>query len=120
MLNDGSLALDILAGAGALLAGAGILIAGLAFAKTMKRVNASLDVMDRELEKLGTPAASTLTRIDETAKSLGSAASSLSQTAVLTKSALAPVIVNAGSVLAGISAGLRRLVTGKNSKDQPG
>jgi len=45
-------------------------------------------------------------------------ATSVSQTADLAKDAISPAIVNVGATLAGVSAGLRRLVTGKNSSGQ--
>ena len=52
-------------------------------------------------------------------QSLEDVAGSVSQTAALAKNALSPAIVNVGATVTGISSGLRRLVTGKNSTDQP-
>jgi hypothetical protein len=47
-------------------------------------------------------------------RSLEEAAGTLSRTADLTKSAVAPAIINVGATIGGITAGLRRLVTGKS------
>ena len=127
------LVLDVLAGVGALLVGLGVLIGMLALAKTLRRVNVTLDGVDQQLETLGRPVAKTLGHIDGIAdtadqtlsrlggvvQSLEDVAGSVSQTAALAKNALAPAIVNVGATVTGISSGLRRLVTGKNSTDQP-
>jgi uncharacterized protein YoxC len=129
----GVLVLDVLAGVGAFLVGLGVLIGMLALAKTMRRVNVTLDGVDRQLETLGEPVAKTLGHVDGIAdtadrtlarlgtavESLEGVAASVSQTTALAKNALSPAIVNVGATLAGISSGLRRLVTGKNSTDQP-
>jgi uncharacterized protein YoxC len=129
----GMLVLDVLAGVGALLVGLGVLIGMLALAKTLRRVNVTLDGVDQQLETLGRPVAKTLGHIDGIAdtadqtlsrlggvvQSLEDVAGSVSQTAALAKNALAPAIVNVGATVTGISSGLRRLVTGKNSTDQP-
>jgi hypothetical protein len=56
-----------------------------------------------------------ISHVDGVTKSLEATAGSLSSTADLTKSALAPAIINVGATLGGVSAGLRRLVTGKDS-----
>ncbi|HEY4433942.1 MAG TPA: hypothetical protein VGM99_06030, partial [Candidatus Cybelea sp.] len=71
--------------------------------------------VDRQLENLGVPVANTLVHVDEVTKSLGETAEALSRTADLTKSAVSPAIVNVGAAVTGITAGLRRLVTGKDS-----
>jgi uncharacterized protein YoxC len=129
----GMLVLDVLAGVGALLVGLGVLIGMLALAKTLRRVNLTLDGVDQQLETLGRPVAKTLGHIDGIAdtadqtlsrlggvvQSLEDVAGSVSQTAALAKNALSPAIVNVGATVTGISSGLRRLVTGKNSTDQP-
>ena len=129
----GSLILDVLAGAGVLLAGIGVFVGMRALAKTLERVNVTLDGVDRQLESLGAPVAQTLGHVDGIAdtadqtlaklggvvKSLEDVAGSVSQTAALTKNALSPAIVNVGATITGVSAGLRRLVTGKKSTDQP-
>ena len=112
----GSLVLDVLGGIGALLVGIGIFIAALAAAKTMTRLRTTLDEVDRQLENIGTPMTNTLTHVDEVTKSLEDTAGSLSRTADLTRSAVSPALINLGATLSGVTAGLRRLVTGKDSK----
>ncbi len=131
--NDwGVLAMDLAFGAGVLLAGGGFLIAMLAVARTLARVNLTLDEVDRQLVGLGTPVTETLNHVesiagnaDETLERLGKAVASIegvagtvSSTTTLTKEAIAPAIVNIGATLTGLSAGLRRLVTGKDSSGQ--
>ncbi|HEU5478942.1 MAG TPA: DUF948 domain-containing protein [Candidatus Tumulicola sp.] len=129
----GVLVLDVLTGVGALLVGVGVLVGMLALAKTLKRVNVTLDGLDRQLDNLGEPVAKTLGHVDGIAdtadqtlarlggvvQSLEDVAGSVSQTAQLAKNALSPAIVNVGAAVTGVSSGLRRLVTGKNSTDQP-
>jgi uncharacterized protein YoxC len=129
----GLLVLDVLVGIGVLLLGLGVLIGMLALAKTLARVNVTLDGVDRQLENLGQPVAKTLGHVDGIAdtadrtlarlggvvQSLEDVAGSVSQTAQLAKSALSPAIVNVGASITGASSGLRRLLTGKKSTDQP-
>lgn len=112
----GPLVLDVLGGIGALLIGIGVLVGMLALAKTLARVRTTLDAVDRQLENVGTPVTSTLTHVDEVTRSLEETATTISRTVDLTKSALVPAIVNVGSTLSGITAGLRRLVVGKDRK----
>jgi uncharacterized protein YoxC len=127
------LVLDVLVGVGVLLAGLGIFMGMLALAKTLARMNVTLDGVDRQLENLSGPVAGTLSHVDGIAdtadqtlarlsgvvKSLEDVAGSVSDTAQLTKNALSPAIVNVGAAITGVSSGLRRLVTGKKSTDQP-
>ena len=110
----GPLILDVLAGVGILLVGIGVFVAALALAKTLGRVRITLDEVDKQLESIGTPVSNTLAHVDEVTKSLEETAGTLSRTADLTKSAVTPAIINVGATLGGITAGLRRLVTGKN------
>jgi hypothetical protein len=110
----GPLVLDVLAGVGALLIGVGVFVASLALAKTLARVRVTLDGIDRQMENIGTPMTNTLAHVDEVTKSLEDAAGTLSRTADLTRSAVVPAIVNFGATLGGVTAGLRRLVTGKD------
>ena len=133
MIVNGSLIRDVLVGVGVLLMGIGVFVAMLALAKTLGRVNVTLDGVDRQLDNMGGPLANTLGHVDGIAdtadqtlarlggvvKSLEDVAGNVSQTATLAKNALSPAIVNVGATVAGVSAGLRRLVTGKNAKDQP-
>src|SRR5579863_7312755 len=125
--NDSSLIRDILVGVGVFLFGLGIFIAMLSLSKTLRRLNDTLDGVDRQLENLSEPVAKTLGHVDgiagtadETLARLGgvvgsleTVAGTLSEGAALAKSALAPAIVNVGATIGGVSAGLRRLVTGK-------
>jgi uncharacterized protein YoxC len=112
----GSLILDVLTGVGALLVGIGVFVGMLALAKTLARVRTTLDGVDRQLENIGAPVTKTLAHVDEVTKSLEETAGTLSHTADLTKSAVVPAIVNIGATLGGVTAGLRRLVTGKDRK----
>lgn len=126
---DWSIALPLGVGAGTLLAGIGILWGMAALAKTLGRVNRTLDEVDVQLANVGTPvgkalehlngiadtADKTVARVGTVVKSLEDVAENVSRTAELTKEAISPAIVNVGATIAGVSAGLRRLVTGKNS-----
>jgi hypothetical protein len=112
----GPLVLDVLGGVGALLVGIGALVAALALAKTLARFRTTLDGVDRQLENIGTPVTNTLAHVDGATRSLEATAGTLSRTADLTKSAVMPAIINLGATLGGVTAGLRRLVTGKDRK----
>jgi uncharacterized protein YoxC len=114
----GGLILDVLVGVGALLVGIGVAVAGIALAQALARLRTTLDGVDRQLDSIGVPVTSTLAHVDGVTRSLENTAGALSQTADLTKSAIVPAIVNLGATLGGITAGLRRLVTGKDRKDQ--
>jgi len=98
---------------GILLVGVGIFVAALALAKTLGRVRTTLDEVDKQLENVGTPVSNTLAHVDEVTRSIEETVGTLSRTADLTKSAVTPAIINIGAAIGGISAGLRRLVTGK-------
>lgn len=111
----GGLILDVLVGVGVLLAGVGIFIGMLSLAKTSARLRVTLDEVDRQLENIATPVASTLTHVDDVTRSLEETVGSLSRTADLAKSAVTPAIVNVGATISGVTAGLRRFVTGKDS-----
>jgi uncharacterized protein YoxC len=126
---DWGLVLDIGVGAGVLLVGIAFMIGMIAVSKTLARVNLTLDEVDRQISSLGTPVGETLTHVEgiagtaeETLSRIGKAvaqlegaAGTVSSTTTLTKDAIAPAIVNLGATLTGLSAGLRRLVTGKDS-----
>jgi len=114
----GPLILDVLAGVGALLVGIGVFVGMLALAKTAARLRTTLDGVDRQLEKVGTPVSNTLTHVDEATRSLEDSAAALSRTVDLAKNAVVPSIVNVGATLGGLTAGLRRLVIGKSPKGQ--
>jgi ABC-type transporter Mla subunit MlaD len=103
-----------------------------ALAKTLARVNVTLDEVDRQLDGMGKPlgqvlghvggiadtADQTLARLTGVVGSLESVAESISQTAQLTKDAISPAIVNVGATISGVSAGVRRLFNGRNQQDQ--
>jgi len=128
---DWSIVLDTGVGVGILLVGIGALIAGIALARTLGRVDRTLDVLDGQIETLGKPVGETLDHIggiadtaDQTlarlrgvVASLEGIANSVSETADLAKGALAPAILSVGATIAGVSAGLRRFVTGRTSGD---
>ena len=130
---DWSIVLDAGAGVGALLVGIGVLVAGLGLARTLRRVNGTLDVLDEQITAVGKPigqtldhlggiadtADQTLARLRGVADSLEGVAASAAQTAELAKGALGPAIINIGATIAGVSAGLRRIVTGKTSTGEP-
>ena len=128
---DWSIVLDVGVGVGVFLLGVGTFIAMLALAKTFGRVSVTLDEVDRQIAGSGKPigetlehvngiadtAEQTLARLSGVVKSLEDVAGSVSAAAILTKQALSPAIVNVGATISGISAGLRRLVTGRTSSD---
>jgi uncharacterized protein YoxC len=129
---DWSIVLSVGAGIGALLVGVGVFIAMRALAKTLARVSVTLDEVDRQLEGIGRPVGETLAHVggiadsaDQTiarlsgvVKSLETVAGSVAQTAELTKNAVSPAIVNVGAAITGVSAGLRRFVSGQNHSDE--
>ncbi len=123
--------LDVGVGAGALLVGVGFFVAMIALAKLFARLRTTLDEVDRQIRDVGKPVGEALEHVeaisataDETLARLGGAvgalesvANSVSGTTSLVREALSPAIVNIGATLAGVSAGLRRLVTGKSPRD---
>jgi len=129
--TDWSFVLDFGVGIGVLLVGIGALLAGIALARTLGRVNQTLTVIDGQIENLGKPigetldhvggiadtADQTLARLRGVVGSLEGVTSSVSETADLIKGAVAPAIVNVGATISGVSAGLRRIVTGRTSSD---
>jgi len=129
-MNSGfnwAIVLDIGVGVGVLLVGIAMMVAMSALAKTLARVNVTLDEVDRQLEAVGKPvgealasvggiadsADRTIARLTGVVKSLEDVAGHVSSTAQLTKDAVTPAIVNIGATISGVSAGLRRLVNGR-------
>ncbi len=124
-----SIVLDVGVGLGVLLAGIGVFIAMRALAATLVRVNVTLDQVDGQMISLGRPLTDTLThvggiadtadttiaRVSRVVGSIESVAGSAATTAKLAQNAISPSLVNVGATLAGISAGLRRLVRGRGS-----
>jgi uncharacterized protein YoxC len=123
--------LDVGAGAGIFLVGAGIFVAMLALARLFVRLGKTLDEVDRQIAGIGKPVGEALEHVegisataDETLARLGGAvgalesvAASVSGTTALVRQAISPAIVNIGAALTGVSAGLRRLVTGKSARE---
>ena len=124
---DWAIVLDIGVGVGVLLVGIAMMIAMMALAKTLARVNVTLDEVDRQIEAVGKPvgdalasvggiadsADQTIARLTGVVKSLEDVAGHVASTAQLTKDAVSPAIVNVGATLSGVSAGLRRLINGR-------
>jgi uncharacterized protein YoxC len=108
------------------LVGVAFVIVMLAVARTLRRLEKTLDGVDEQLAALGKPvsdtlahvggiadtADQTLARLSGVVTSLEQVAASLASGAKLTQDALSPAIINVGATLGGISAGLRRLVRG--------
>lgn len=131
MTVDWSIVMYVGLGVMGLLVGFGVLIACLALANTLKRVNRTLDVVDAQVQSLSVPIATTLahvggiadtadqtlTRLRGVVGSLESIAASLNSVTDLAKEAVSPAIVNVGATIAGVSAGLRRIVKGRTSDD---
>jgi uncharacterized protein YoxC len=121
-----AIVLDVGVGLGVLLIGIGALIATTALARTMRRLERTLDGVDDQVALLGRPVNETLThvsgiadtadqtiaRLSTVVKSLEDVAASVSETAKLAQHAVTPAIVNVGATIGGITAGLRRLVRG--------
>ena len=126
---DWAIVLDIGVGIGVLLIGVGILIVCTSLARLLRRVNGTLDEIDRQIAALSTPVVETLGHVggiadtaDTTVARLGAVVGTLEgvaggvgKTANLANEALTPALVNIGATLTGITAGLRRLVSGRNS-----
>ena len=118
-------------GVGVLLVGIGAIVAAIALARTLGRVNVTLGVVDEQMHTLAGPigqtldhvggiadtADQTLARLRGVVEAVEGVADSVSDTAELAKGALAPAIENVGATIAGISAGLRRIVTGRGDHE---
>jgi ABC-type transporter Mla subunit MlaD len=125
-LFDWSIVLDVGVGVGVFLAGCGMFWAMLALARTLRRLDKTLDGVDEQVAALGKPVSDTLAHVggiadtaDQTIARLSGIVDSLEQVAgsvadgaKLTKDALSPAVINVGATLGGISAALRRLVRG--------
>ncbi len=119
------------AGLGVLFIGIGILVVCSAIANVLRRLNGTLDEVDKQIGALGAPVAETLSHVggiadtaDSTVARLGELVGSLEvvaaqvvKTSDLAGRAVSPAIINVGATLTGISAGLRRLLTGRRSND---
>ena len=125
------LVFSIGAGLGVLLIGIGILVVCSAIANVLRRLNGTLDEVDKQIGALGAPVADTLghvggiadtadvavARLAQVVGSLEVVAAQVVKTTDLAGRAVSPAIVNVGATLTGVSAGIRRLVTGRRSND---
>jgi uncharacterized protein YoxC len=123
------LVLYVGAGLGVLLIGLGVLVMCSGIANFLRRLNGTLDELDKQLATLSTPVAETLAHIGGIADtadatvarlsgvvgSLETVAAQVVKTSDLANHAVAPAIVNVGATLTGITAGLRRLLTGRGA-----
>ncbi len=121
---------SVAAGLGVLLIGIGILVVCSAIAGTLKRLNTTLDEVDRQVAALSAPVAQTLGHVggiadtaDSTIARLGAVVGTLEtlaggvvKTSGLANDAVSPAIINIGALLTGLTAGLRSFVTGPTSR----
>jgi hypothetical protein len=131
---DWAIILDIGVGLGVLLIGVGVFVVCSALARLFARLNGTLDEVDRQIAALSAPVVETLghvggiadsadtsiARLGAVVNTLETVAGSVGGTAKLASEALAPALVNVGATLTGISAGLRRLVTGRRGASPDG
>ncbi|MEA2721668.1 MAG: hypothetical protein QOJ39_3532 [Candidatus Eremiobacteraeota bacterium] len=124
---DGALIRDVFLGVAALLAGVGVFIVCSALARTLARLNKTLDEVDVQVAALSAPlvqtlghvggiadtADATVARLGQVVGTLEGVAGGVGNTAKLASDAVAPALVNVGATLTGITAGLRRLVSGR-------
>jgi uncharacterized protein YoxC len=117
------------AGLGVLLIGIGVLVVCSAVANVLKRLNGTLDVVDEQIAALSSPVAETLghvggiadtadntvARLSAVVGALETVADGVAKTSDLATRAVAPAIVDVGATITGVSAGLRRLVTGRKA-----
>jgi uncharacterized protein YoxC len=118
------------AGLGVLFIGIGVLVLCSSIANLLKRLNGTLDEVDKQIGALSTPVAETLShvggiadtadatvaRLSGVVGALETVASSVVKTSDLASRAVAPAIVNVGATLTGITAGVRRLFAGKTER----
>jgi hypothetical protein len=95
----------------------------------LRRLNGTLDEVDRQIAALSAPVAETLShvggiadtadatvaRLSGVVGSIESVASNVVKTSDLANRAVAPAIVNVGATLTGVTAGLRRLIVGRRT-----
>lgn len=122
-----AIVLDIAVAVAALLIGIGAFLVCSSLAKLLTRLNGTLDEVDRQISTLSVPVVATLGHVngiadtaDATVARLGAVVGTLEgvaggvgNTAKLATDAVTPGIVNLGATLSGVSAGLRRLVSGR-------
>ena len=131
---DWAIVLDVGVGVGVLLMGIGAFVVCSALARTFARLNGTLDEVDRQIAALSAPVAETLAHVggiadtaDSTVARLGgvvgtleSVAGSVGNTAKLASDALAPALVNVAATLTGVTAGVRKLLTGSRGAPDDG
>jgi uncharacterized protein YoxC len=117
------------AGLGVLLIGIGVLVFCSGVANLLRRLNGTLDEVDKQIAALSAPVAETLShvggiadtadatvaRLSGVVGSLETVAAQVVKTSDLANRAVAPAIVNVGATVTGLTAGLRRLVTGREN-----
>lgn len=122
------------AGVGVLLIGIGVLVFCSGIANFLRRLNGTLDEVDRQIAALSSPVAETLAhvggiadtadatvaRLSGVVGSLETVASNVVKTSDLANRAVAPAIVNVGATLTGVTAGVRRLIVGRRSDHDEG
>lgn len=115
------------AGLGVLLIGIGVLVFCSGISNFLRRLNGTLDEVDKQIAALSAPVAETLAhvggiadtadatvaRLSGVVGSLESVATNVVKTSDLANRAVAPAIVNVGATLTGITAGIRRFVVGR-------
>ena len=128
------LVLSVGVGLGVLLIGIGVLRLCSGAANFLRRLNGTLDEVDRQIAALSAPVAETLAhvggiadtadatvaRLSGVVGSLETVAGGVVKTSDLANRAVAPAIVNVGAILTGITAGLRRLIVGHRSDGDAG
>jgi ABC-type transporter Mla subunit MlaD len=121
------------AGLGVLLIGIGVLVFCSGVANLLRRLNGTLDEVDKQIAALSAPVAETLShvggiadtadatvaRLSGVVGSLETVAAQVVKTSDLANRAVAPAIVNVGATVTGLTAGLRRLVTGRGANAEP-
>ena len=131
---DWAIVLDVGVGLGVLLIGVGVFIACSSLAKVFARLNGTLDEVDRQIAALSAPVVQTLGHVggiadtaDATIARLGAVvgqlegvAGGVGTTAKLASDAVAPALVNLGATLTGVTAGIKRLVTGRRGSEPSG
>ena len=129
---DWSVVLDVGVGVGVFAFGMAVLWIAAALVRTLRRVDATLDEVDQQIAALGKPVGETLAHVGGIADtadqviarltgivgSLESVTSSLAETSKLVQDSVSPAIVNVGSAIGGITAGLRRIVRGNGTGDE--
>jgi hypothetical protein len=122
--------IDIGVGAGVLLIGIGIFVVCTALAKLFARLNGTLDEVDRQIAALSPPvvemlghvggvagsADATVARLGAIVGTLEGVAGNVGGTAKLATEAVRPALINVGATLTAITAGLRRLVNGREAE----